>query len=161
MKSPVTSLLALAVFTLAALASSPVRGLAAGAQAAAPRVIEITATDAMKFSVTTIQAKRGEVLRLRLVATGTVPKVAMSHNIVVLKKGADAKAYADKAIYAQATAYVPAELKSQVIAASKLIGNGEKTEVDVKVPSVPGRYEYICTFPGHFGAGMKGVIVVK
>jgi azurin len=128
---------------------------------AGPRTIAIKATDAMKFDVTTIEAKPGEQLRIVLTSTGTLPKVAMSHNIVVLKKGVDAKAFADKAILARDTGYVPADLKAQVIVASTLIGNGEKTEVTFKVPAVPGRYEYICTFPGHFGSGMKGVLIVK
>jgi azurin len=80
---------------------------------------------------------------------------------VVLKKGVDAKAFADKAITARDTAYVPPELKAQVVVASALIGNGEKTEITFKVPAVPGRYEFICTFPGHFASGMKGVLIVK
>jgi plastocyanin len=28
-------------------------------------------------------------------------------------------------------------------------------------PAKPGSYTYLCTFPGHFVAGMKGVLVVK
>jgi azurin len=128
---------------------------------AGPRTIEIKASDAMKYDVTTIEAKPGEQLRIRLASVGTLPKVAMSHNIVVLKKGVDAKAFADKAITARDTAYVPPELKAQVVVASALIGNGEKTEITFKVPAVPGRYEYICTFPGHFASGMKGVLIVK
>jgi len=24
-----------------------------------------------------------------------------------------------------------------------------------------GRYDFLCTFPGHFAVGMKGVLVVK
>jgi azurin len=56
---------------------------------------------------------------------------------------------------------MPRAAASQVIVASSVIGNGEKTEVNFKAPSVPGRYEYICTFPGHFAVGMKGVLIVK
>ena len=161
MKSPVTFPLTLAALALVGLISPGARGIAESAPAAASRIVEIKASDDMKFDVTTIQAKRGEVLRLRLIGTGKMPKIAMSHNLVVLKKGANAKAFAEKAITARATAYVPAELKSQVIVASGLIGNGEKTEVTFNVPNTPGRYEYICTFPGHYAIGMKGVIVVK
>jgi len=29
------------------------------------------------------------------------------------------------------------------------------------VPAAPGSYPYVCTFPGHFVAGMKGNLVVK
>ena len=43
----------------------------------------------MKYSVTSIPAKPGETLHIRLVSKGTLPKIAMAHNFVVLK--ADAK----------------------------------------------------------------------
>jgi azurin len=159
MKPTVAVSLALAALAAVALISLPARS--AAQTAAGPRTIEIKASDNMKYDVTTIQAKRGELLRVRLIGAGTMPKIAMSHNFILLKKGVDAKAFADKAISARATAYVPPELTSQVIVASSVIGNGEKTEVNFKAPSVPGRYEYICTFPGHFAVGMKGVLIVK
>jgi len=43
----------------------------------------------MKYSLTTIRARPGESLRIRLVSRGTVPKVAMAHNVVILKSGTD------------------------------------------------------------------------
>ena len=39
-----------------------------------PRTIEIIGTDDMKYSVTTIRARPGEPLRLRLVSKGTLPR---------------------------------------------------------------------------------------
>jgi len=33
--------------------------------------------------------------------------------------------------------------------------------VTFDVPNAPGRYEYVCSFPGHFLAGMRGVILVN
>ena len=30
-----------------------------------------------------------------------------------------------------------------------------------KVPAEAGSYDYICSFPGHFAAGMRGKLVVK
>jgi uncharacterized cupredoxin-like copper-binding protein len=29
------------------------------------------------------------------------------------------------------------------------------------VPKAPGSYPYVCTFPGHFQAGMRGTLEVK
>ena len=48
---------------------------------AAVRTIEIIGNDDMKYSVTRIVAKRGEVLRIRLVSKGTIPKIVMAHNV--------------------------------------------------------------------------------
>ena len=59
------------------------------AQAQKPRVIEIEVGDTMKFSVESIEAKPGETLLERLVSNGTMPKVAMGHNFVLLKPTAN------------------------------------------------------------------------
>jgi uncharacterized cupredoxin-like copper-binding protein len=29
------------------------------------------------------------------------------------------------------------------------------------VPAKPGSYTFICSFPGHFNAGMRGTLVVR
>lgn len=131
------------------------------APATAPRVIEITAGDNMKFSVTSIEAKPGEELKVILVNIGTLPKEAMGHNWVLLKKGADANAFATAAATAQATEYIPVALKDQVIAHTELIGPRKSSEVTFKAPSEPGEYAFLCSFLNHFFAGMKGVLVVK
>ena len=52
-------------------------------------------------------------------------------------------------------------MKDQVLAATTMAGPGETVEVTFKVPTAPGTYHYMCTFPGHFAAGMRGTIVVK
>ena len=52
-------------------------------------------------------------------------------------------------------------LKGQVLVATALAGNGETVSAEFTAPAKPGRYTFICTFPGHFAAGMKGVLVVK
>ena len=54
----------------------------------AARTVEITGGDDMKYSVTEITAKPGETLKIKLTSKGTLPKVAMAHNVVVLKSGA-------------------------------------------------------------------------
>jgi uncharacterized cupredoxin-like copper-binding protein len=42
-----------------------------------------------------------------------------------------------------------------------MAGPVEKVEVTFKVPNEAGKLPYVCTFPGHFAAGMRGVIEVK
>ena len=53
--------------------------------ASSARTVEITGGDDMKYSVTSIPAKPGETLRIRLMSKGTLPKIAMAHNVVLLK----------------------------------------------------------------------------
>jgi azurin len=131
------------------------------AASSAARTIEITGGDDMKYSVTSIKAKPGETLRIRLTSKGTLPKIAMAHNVVVLKAGAKQVDFANAAAMARATDFVPAEMKDQVIAASGLAGPGETVEVTFKVPAAAGSYPFLCTFPGHFAAGMRGTIDAK
>lgn len=68
--------------------SAPAAPAAQAKPAAGARTIEIVGTDDMKYSVTTIDAKPGETLRVRLTAKGALPKIAMAHNFVLLKLGA-------------------------------------------------------------------------
>ena len=139
-----------------AAAASP-----AAAESTAPgRAVEITANDTMKFSVTEIAAKAGERLTVTLANTGTTPKFSMGHNWVLLTPGTDAQAFVVAAADAVTTDYVPAAAKAQVIASTKLLGPKERGTVTFTVPSAPGRYEFVCSFPGHFQVGMRGVLIV-
>jgi azurin len=130
------------------------------AASAAGRTVELTADDTMKYSVTTINAKPGEQITLKLTNKGTMPKMAAAHNFVLLKKATDINAFTTAAVMSQQTDYVPAKFKDQIIASTKLAGPGETVEVSFKAPTAPGEYDYICSFPGHF-ATMKGKLIVK
>jgi azurin len=142
----------------AAVTAAVFLGVASGAAAQGKaRVVELTGNDAMKFSVTSIAAKPGETLTVRLKSVGTLPKIAMAHNFVLLAAGTDAAASAATS----APTYIPAAQKAKVLAMTGMAGPGETVEVTFKVPAKPGSYAYICSFPGHFLAGMKGVLVVK
>jgi azurin len=134
---------------------------AAKAKAAATgRVVTLGATDAMKFDPATIQAKPGERLHIVLKPTGTMPKMAMAHNFVILKSGSDYAAFANVSATAPPTYLAPA-LKNQVLVSTPLAAGGETVTADLAAPTKPGSYTFICTFPGHFASGMKGVLVVK
>ena len=142
--------------------SSSANGPAApGAEAAASgAVVEITANDSMKYSLLRIEAKAGQEIKISLTNTGTMPKAAMGHNLVVLKKDTDIKAFADAAIMAAATEYIPASMSDKIIAHTKLLGAKESDEITFTL-SEPGEYTYLCSFPAHYLTGMRGVIVVR
>lgn len=149
-----------AVFTLL-FASATLSPAVVSTAADPPRTIDIVATDDMKYSVTTIAAKPGEQLRIRLMAKGVLPKVAMAHNVVVLKLGTPIlKLLADGAPHRE-TDFIPPAMMSSVIAKTSFAGPGEAVQVTFTVPTKPGKYPYICTFAGHYQAGMKGTLVVK
>ena len=154
--------LAAAPFQATPATQKPAADTAKAAPAAkGVRTVEIVGSEDMKFSMATIAAKPGEQLRIRLVAKGSMPKIAMAHNFVVLNKSAKVVDFATAAMNARATDFIPAEKKADILAHTPLAGAGETVEVTFKVPAAAGEYPYLCSFPGHFQAGMKGSLVVK
>lgn len=141
-------------------ATKPAPAPAAAAKGAG-RTVELTGADDMKYNTTTITAKPGEALHIVLKNTGTIPKIAMAHNFVLLALAANVDEFIKAAMGAQPTDYIPADKKAMVLASTKLAGPGETVEVSFKAPAKPGTYNYMCSFPGHYAAGMKGTLVVK
>lgn len=126
-----------------------------------PRTVVVKAGDDMKFSLAEIRAKRGEPLRIVLTSRGTMPKAAMAHNLVVLARGTDPTAFVNASAMSRDTNFVASSFKARVLAATPLAGNGETVDVTFTVPEAPGRYDFVCSFPGHFLAGMRGVLIVS
>ncbi len=128
---------------------------------AAARVIQIEVGDNMKFMPAALTAAPGEQIRVVIKHVGQMPKVAMGHNFVLLKKGVDAQGVADKCSSARDTEFIAPSVKHQLLASTTLVGPGETAEATFVAPSVRGDYQFICTFTGHFALGMKGTLTVK
>ena len=133
----------------------------ATAQAPKVRTVDIVANDEMKYSVTTIVAKPGEQLRVRLIARGVVPKIAMAHNFVLLKPGTNELKFVEAGAQFRDLDFIAPTLKGAVLAKTTMAGPGETVQVTFTAPTKPGSYTYICTFSGHLQAGMLGVLIVK
>jgi azurin len=143
---------------------------AASAQRAAAsggpvRTITITVNDPvgdkMEYSLKQIVAKPGERLRVRLVSLAQTPKIVMAHNWVLLKPGTNVKTFTDAAANARATDFIPPTMKDRIIAELGMVGPGDRLETTFTVPATPGAYDYVCTFAGHYAAGMFGKLIVK
>jgi azurin len=126
------------------------------------REIVITGNDAMQFDLREIEVNPDEPIKLTFKNIGSIPKIAMGHNWVLLQKDTDALAFGQKVLASggSATNALPKSLLGEVIAHSKLLGPGESDVISFKAPSQKGEYQYVCTFPGHF-AMMRGVLKVK
>ena len=124
------------------------------------RTIKLTGGDTMLYNVKEIAATPGEKLNIELTNIGALPKVAMSHNWVLLKPMSDAEISTfAAAASAKPTEFMPDDL-SKVITHTNMLGPGEKATLAFTAPTEAGNYPYICTFPGHF-ALMRGVLIVK
>ena len=88
--------------------------------------VSISGNDQMQFSVKEFEVKAGEQIELEFKNEGTLPKIAMGHNIVILKEGVSAIAFGGKALQAgaNATNALPDAVKGDVIAYSQLLGPG-------------------------------------
>jgi azurin len=133
----------------------------APAAAAGPKEVAIEGNDAMKFSLTRFEVNSGQQVKLVFKNVGTLPKEAMGHNWVLLQKGTDVMAFSTAALPAKATDYIPDSMKSAVLAHTKLLGPKQVEELVFTAPTEPGEYPFICSFPAHAMAGMRGVMVVK
>jgi azurin len=124
--------------------------------------VTISGNDTMQFDIKSFNASAGSDFKLTFKNVGKLPKIAMGHNLVVLKKGVSAIAFGQKVLAAggSATNPLPDSVKEDVLAATKLLGPGETEILKLKIPNEPGSYEYVCTFPGHF-AMMRGIMEVK
>jgi azurin len=171
MMTNVRSGISAAVIAAAIMAMVPVAASAQAKQAppaarpAAARTITLTVTDPvgekMSYSQKQILAKPGEKLKVRLVSMAQTPKIVMAHNFVLLKAGTDIKKFTDAAANARATDFIPPAFKTAIIANAPMVGPGESAEVVLVVPKVPGKYTYLCSFAGHYAAGMWGELIVK
>ena len=129
--------------------------------ASAVAAFELTANDTMKFNLTRLEVTAGQEVKVTLTNTGSMPKAAMAHNWVLLKKGVDGKAFVDAAVSAAATEYIAPGQADQILAHTKLLGAKQSDEITFKAPTEPGEYPFVCTFPAHYLSGMHGVLVVK
>lgn len=134
----------------------------AHAEKKADHVVTISGNDTMQFDVKNFEVSSGKSVKIIFKNSGKLPKIAMGHNLVILKKGITAIAFGQKALGAGANAVnpLPDSLKGDVIAATKLLGPGEEESISFSAPKEKGSYEYVCTFPGHF-AMMRGTMTVK
>ena len=135
---------------------------AAAPDASLPEVkVEITGNDQMKFDVAAINAKPGQKITVTLKNAGTMPKVSMGHNFVLLAQDLDPNAFVEAGMPHMGKDFIAPELASKVIAHTKLLGPGESDTVSFAAPRTTGAYHYICSFPGHCAIGMRGVLTVQ
>ncbi len=122
--------------------------------------VALEGTDARVFHADRFELPPGVPVELKLTNTGTMPRAQMAHNFVLVADDSQLFEFNLAAGTAADTDHVPPGYDDYVLAASALAGPGETVTVTFTAPTQPGRYPFLCTFPGHYDAGMKGVLVV-
>ena len=136
-------------------------GAAGFAQAAGNCTVSLKGDDAMKFDLkeATVSASC-PTITIELTHTGKLPAAAMGHNVVVTATK-DLDAVARDGIKAGVGGHYVNKADARVIAATTLVGGGQKTKVSFpgKKLTAGGDYSFFCSFPGH-SMLMKGKLVV-
>ena len=121
--------------------------------------INLQANENMRFNKEVFKIHARKKITLIFKNTSAPSATAMMHNVVILRPGTDIADFADVARNAQKENYVPSAVASLVIANTRLIGGGESDKVEFTI-DLPGIYDFICSFPGHWGT-MQGKIVAE
>jgi azurin len=124
-------------------------------------VIEMTGNDRMKYNLEAFSVPAGSRVKLNFRNVGKMPKAVMGHNVVFLIAGVDSGAFATAAAAARDNGYIPVQFKDQILAHTNLLGSGESDTIEFTAPDIPGDYEFLCSFPAHLFAGMRGVMTVE
>jgi azurin len=127
-------------------------------QGAPGRSVAVQTAAGLQYVQKEIRARPGERLSLTLENPDVMP-----HNWVLVRSDAVERvgAMANLMITAPdalAHHYVPDT--PDVLCHTRVVDPGQKTTIHFDAPVTPGRYPYLCTFPGHW-AIMKGVLVVE
>ena len=122
------------------------------------RALTVEAASNLAYKTPELRAKPGEKLAVTFVNPDVVP-----HNWVLAKPGrlAAVGTLADGLIAdpeAVARHYVPKT--DDVIAYADITEPGKRQTIYFSVPDAPGRYPFLCTFPGHWKL-MNGVLIVE
>ena len=117
----------------------------------------LNSNDQMKFDKKIIKVNSGQEVILTLNHTGRFPVTSMGHNFVLIKKDVDVNEYALRAAGARNSEYIPEG--DNEIAYTKMLGGGESDTITFDAPE-PGKYVFICSFPGHYQLMMGEFIVI-
>jgi azurin len=122
------------------------------------RPIRVEAGKNLTFATRSITVKAGEPIKLTFMNPDVVP-----HNWVLLKPGSLAQVgeLVNKIVSDPDAAnrhYVPES--DDVLVYSDIVPAGQDFSIFFRAPKEPGRYPYLCSFPGHWMV-MNGQMIVE
>ncbi len=122
------------------------------------RAITIEAGKNLSFSVRSFTVRAGEPIKLTFMNPDSVP-----HNWALIKPGTLARVgdLVNKIIAepdAASRHYIPRT--PDVLVYTDIVTPQDQLTISFRAPSAPGRYPYLCTFPGHWMV-MNGEMIVE
>jgi azurin len=125
-----------------------------------PTIVKIgTVNERMQFTVTEFKVRAGTPVKIVFDNPDATP-----HNLLIVQPGAEDEiglAAIEMAKQPEALVSLDFTPKSdKILQGTRMIKQGESDVLRFTAPKEPGRYPYICSFPGHFLV-MKGVMIVE
>ena len=114
--------------------------------------------EVLSYVPTSLEAPAGSTIKLTL-SNSTDPADEVGHNWVLVAPGKEESVLASSAAAGDAGDWLDAT-DPGVIAASRLIEGNQHDTVSFAAPP-PGTYTFLCTFPEHYGGGMKGTLTIR
>lgn len=136
-------------------------GVSSHAFAAGNCVVRVQSDDAMRYDIKTATVSAScPTITIELSHAGKLPVAAMGHNVVVSQTVLYDAIARDGLKAGVANGYLQKN-DSRVIAATPMIGGGQKTKTTFPGAKLKpgGDYAFYCTFPGH-ATQMRGKLVV-
>ena len=153
---PFRAALAVAAVTLVAACAEPPgpspEHQAVFAEPVDVEVVVASVKNAMRYATPVVEAPAGATVRLVMDNSETTSP-AMVHNVVVV----EAEPAVERVGRAAASARDNVPDDAAILAYTPLAGPGQRTAVVFTMPP-PGRYPFLCTYPGHFQF-MQGTLV--
>ena len=112
----------------------------------------------MRFDKDSLKVKAGKNVELIFSNNDSLP---LMHNLLLVKPGSRMKIVNEAiamGVDGMVNNYVPDN--DNVLASTPLVQIGSSYKLYFKAPSKPGKYEYVCTYPGH-GLTMWGTLTVE
>ncbi len=119
-----------------------------------------TVQEQMRFNTARLVVEAGKPFEIIFENTDVMP-----HNMVFAQPGSreeigtDSQTMTPDKLDGQGRAFIPANPK--IFAASKLLEPGKTERIKLTAPAQEGKYEIICTFPGHWMVMWAKLIVTK
>ena len=111
----------------------------------------------LAFDTATLQVQGGNEIKLTLKNNSNNFK----HNWVLVNGNTEIADAVYKAALAagEQSDFLP-DTMNAVLTHTALVAAGQQETIAFTAPVVPGSYTFLCTFPGHYLAGMKGTLMV-
>ncbi len=109
------------------------------------------------FDTASLRAQSGNQIKLTLKNNST----NFEHNWVLVDGGTNVAEQVYKRALAtgEQAGFLPDDMDA-VVTYTEMVAAGQQETILFTAPTIPGSYTFLCTFPGHYLAGMTGTLLI-